>query len=166
MRFFKILIVTLLAFSLFTGCVARDPKYITLEKKSSPYQYSNEVYKNVRYENDFYLEVFDNNMYKTYPVDASDTDILVSFFESLNNDSYVTEYDLTDLEVQYKLIVNFNKSDFSEKYVFNIYDNNFVTLYPWDGNLTEDMIVMTDIPRYNNLYDYCIYIVNKAHKNN
>ena len=124
MRFFKILIVTLLAFSLFTGCVARDPKYITLEKKSSPYQYSNEVYKNVRYENDFYLEVFDNNMYKTYPVDASDTDILVSFFESLNNDSYVTEYDLTDLEVQYKLIVNFNKSDFSEKYVFNIYDNN------------------------------------------
>ena len=163
MRYFKTLIL-LLAITLCTGCAVRDPKYISLEKKDTPYEYSNIVYKNIRSNKSFYLEVFDGNMYKTFSVDDEDCDILLSFFESLTNNNYVSEYDFSNLTVQYKLIVNFKEGSHNEKYIFNIYNEDFVTLYPWDGNLPEDMIIMDNVPKYNNLYDYCVYIINKAHK--
>ena len=72
---------------------------------------------------------------------------------------------LDDLKVKYKLIIEFSDKS-NDKYVINIFDKNTVTLFPWDGNLQEDMINMDNIPARDNLYSFCIYIINKDNSSN
>ena len=67
--------------------------------------------------------------------------------------------------VKYKLIIQFDDNS-NDKYVINVYDKNTVTLFPWDGNLQEDMITMDNVPARNNIYSFCVYIINKTNSNN
>ena len=55
-------------------------------------------------------------------------DVLPAFLESLNNDNYVSELDLDDAKVKYKLIIQFDDNS-NDKYVINVYDKNTVTLF-------------------------------------
>lgn len=158
MKYFKLIIITLLIVSL-QGCVFNNPRYINLNSKPNDYYYSNLVYKNLKENKNFTLKVFDCAFYKYYTVDEEDLDILLSFFESLNIDNYLTELDIQN-NPKYELIIEFD----NEKFLFNVYDNNSVTLYPWDGNYHEDMISMEGVSPYNNLYSFCTYVINKAHE--
>ena len=88
-----------------------------------------------------------------------------SFLKSLNSNNYVISLNLDDLKVKYKLIIEFSDKS-NDKYVINIFDKNTVTLFPWDGNLQEDMINMDNIPARGNVYSFCIYIINKDNSSN
>ena len=160
MKYIKFIILILLI-SLLPSCTFNDPKYLNLKEKPNIYYYSNEVYKNLKKDKKFTLKVFDVNYYQEYIVSPEDYDILLSFLESLNMDNYNNDIDISEKTIAYKLIVEFEDS----KYLFNAYDNNTVTLFPWDGNLEEDMITMTDVSEHNNIYSFCLYVINKSHKN-
>ena len=137
MKNIKFLIV-LFFVTLLSGCVFNEPKYINLKSKPNLYYYSNEVYEKLKSNQDYSLKVFDVNYYEYHDVSKEDLDILPSFLKSLN----------------------------SNNYVINIFDKNTVTLFPWDGNLQEDMINMDNIPARDNLYSFCIYIINKDNSSN
>ena len=161
MKYLKFICILLLV-SLLSGCVFNDPKYINLRSKPNLYYYSNEIYEKIKNNESYSLKVFDVNFYEYHDVSEEDKDILPCFLESLNNDNYVSELTLEDEKVKYKLIIDF---DDKSKYVINVYDKNSITLFPWDGNLQEDMITMNDVPIRNNIYSFCIYIINKTTSN-
>lgn len=163
MKYLKFIYILLLT-ALLSGCVFNEPKYINLRTKPNLYYYSNAIYEKIKNNESYSLKVFDVNYYEYHEVTEEDEDILPSFLESLNNDSYVSELNVEDEKVKYKLIIEFNNDN--SKYVINVYDKNSITLFPWDGNLEEDIINMTDIPLRNNIYSFCVYIINKAHSNN
>lgn len=158
MKYFKFIIITLLILSL-QGCVFDDPRYLNLKSKPSNYYYSNLIYKNLKNDEPFVLKVFDTDFYKYYTVDDEDKDILLSFFESLNNDNYLSELETTDT-AKYELHIEFS----NEKYIINIYDDSLITLYPWDGSFVEDILSMKGVSQYNNLYSFCSYVINKSHQ--
>ena len=157
MKYFKFIITTLLILSL-QGCVFDNPRYLNLKSKPNDYYYSSLIYKNLKNNKDFTLKVIDRAFYKYYPVDETDKDILLNFFESLNNKNYLSELETTD-SAKYELCIEFS----NEKYIINVYDSSSVTLYPWDGNFSEDKISMEGVSTYNNLYSFCSYIINKSH---
>lgn len=161
MKYLKFIYIILLT-TLLSGCVFNNPKYINLRTKPNLYYYSNEIYEKIKNNESYSLKVFDVNFYEYHEVSEKDEDILPSFLESLNNDNYVSELTLEDEKVKYKLIIDF---DDKSKYVINVYDKNSITLFPWDGNLQEDMITMNDVPIRNNIYSFCIYIINKTTSN-
>ena len=72
---------------------------------------------------------------------------------------------MDDAKVKYKLIIQFDDNS-NDKYVINVYDKNTVTLFPWDGNLQEDIITMDNVPARDNIYSFCVYIINKTNSNN
>lgn len=160
MKYFKFIIITLLIFSL-QGCVFDNPRYINFKSKPNDYYYSNIIYKNLKNDEPFSLTVFDADFYKYYTVDEEDKDIILSFFESLNNDNYLNELDMKT-SPKYELSIEFS----NEKYIINIYDETSITLYPWDGTLPEDKISMKGVSKYNNLYSFCSYVINKSHQRN
>ncbi|MBQ5696385.1 MAG: DUF4883 family protein [Clostridium sp.] len=162
MKYLKLIFILLLC-SILSGCIFDDPKYINLKSKPNLYYYSNEIYKKVMSNEDYSLKVFDSNFYEYHDVSQEDLNILPEFLESLNTNNYVDELNLENEKVKYKLIIEFNNSN--SKYIINIYNKDYITLFPWDGNLEEDMITMDGIPIRNNLYSFCIYIINKANSN-
>lgn len=158
MKYFKFIIITVLILSL-QGCAFNDPRYLNIKSKPNDYYYSSLIYKNLKNDESFTLKVFDTDFYKYYTVDEEDKDILLNFFESLNTKNYLSEIE-TPEEAKYELCIEFAK----EKYVINIYDTSSVTLYPWDGNFSEDKITMDGVSTYNNLYSFCSYVINKSHQ--
>lgn len=164
MKNIKLLIILLLV-TLLSGCVFNDPKYINFKSKPNLYYYSNEIYKKIKNNESYSLKVFDVNFYEYHDVSEEDLDVLPAFLESLNNDNYVSELDLDDAKVKYKLIIQFDDNS-NDKYVINVYDKNTVTLFPWDGNLQEDIITMDNVPTRDNIYSFCVYIINKTNSNN
>ena len=62
---------------------------------------------------------------------------------------------------RYELSIEFKDA----KYVINAYSKDMISLYPWDGNLKEDTINMTGVSARNNIYDFCVYVINKSHQN-
>ena len=161
LKFIPILILTVLL----TSCVFDNPKYINLKDKPNLYYYSNDIYKKVKKDCKYSIRVFDYNLYKYYDVSDKDNDILPSFFQSLTNENYIEEAPADIKEPLYKVIITFEDSKKST-YAINVYNNNFVTLYPWDGSFEEDNITMDGVPRYDNLYDFCLYVVNNTHDTN
>ena len=160
MKYIKFILLILLI-SILPRCTFNDPKYLNLKETTNIYYYSNEVYKNLKKDKKFTLKVFDVNYYQEYTVSPEDYDILLSFLESLNMDNYNNDIDISEKTISYKLIVEFEDS----KYLFNAYDNNTVTLFPWDGNFAEDIITMDGVSEHNNIYSFCLYVINKSHKN-
>ena len=158
MKYFKFIIITILILSL-QGRMFDNPRYLNFKSKPNDYYYSSLIYKNLKINEPFTLKVFDTDFYKYYTVDEEDKDILLNFFESLNNDNYLTDLETTD-KAKYELCIEFAH----EKFIINVYDTSSITLYPWDGNFEEDKISMKGVSTYNNLYSFCSYIVNKSHQ--
>ena len=102
MKYLKFIYILLLV-TLLSGCVFNDPKYINLRTKPNLYYYSNEIYEKIKNNKSYSLKVFDVNFYEYHEVSEEDEDILPCFLESLNNDNYVSELNLEDEKVKYKL---------------------------------------------------------------
>ncbi|MEN8077659.1 DUF4883 family protein [Clostridioides difficile] len=164
MKYLKFIFILLLV-TILSGCVFDNPKYISLRSKPNLYYYSNEIYEKIKNNESYSLKVFDVNFYEYHDVPKADEDIIPSFLESLNIDNYVSDLSLEDEKVKYKLIIQFDNNN-DDKYVINVYDKNSVSLFPWDGNLQEDMITMDNVPIRDNIYSFCVYIINKDNSNN
>lgn len=164
MKYLKFIFILLLV-TILSGCVFDNPKYISLRSKPNLYYYSNEIYEKIKNNESYSLKVFDVNFYEYHDVPKEDEDIIPSFLESLNIDNYVSDLSLEDEKVKYKLIIQFDNNN-DDKYVINVYDKNSVSLFPWDGNLQEDMITMDNVPIRDNIYSFCVYIINKDNSNN
>lgn len=159
MKYIKLLLVSFIIIML-PSCTFNGSKYINLNtNKPTLYYYSNDLYSKIKNNSDFTLKVFDANLYKYYEVGEEDVDIVISFLESLNNDNYLSEDTITEVP-KYKLIVDFTDS----KYIINAYNVNMVTINPWDGVFTQDIIKMDGVSNRNNVYSFCKYIINKSHE--
>ena len=103
MKYFKFIIITVLILSL-QGCAFDDPRYLNIKSKPNDYYYSSLIYKNLKNDEPFTLKVFDTDFYKYYTVDEEDKDILLNFFESLNNNNYLYLYIFLYLDLVSKKI--------------------------------------------------------------
>ena len=164
MKYLKFIPILLLTVFL-NGCVFDDPKYINFKDKPNLYYYSNEVYENLKKDYKYSIRVFDYNFYKYYDVSENDSDIMLSFLQSLTNNNYIEEAPTDITEPLYKIIITFDNSKKST-FAVDVYNNNFVSLYPWDGSLEKDNITMDGVPRYDNLYDFCVHIVTNTNTSN
>lgn len=163
MKYLKILFSFFICFSL-CGCFLDDPKYITFETKPTTYYYSDELYSKLKENPSFTLQVFDCSFYKYYDVPKEDYDIVESFLTSLRTENYLEEVpeEFKDIRAKYKLIISLGSS----KYIINAYSSDLDTIYPYDGSFKEDIIDSTkNVDARNNIYDFCVYIVNLSQSN-
>lgn len=168
----SILLAIFLIIMILPGCVFNKPEYIKNATKPNNSFYTKEVYSKLKHNEEFTLELFNPNLYKYYAIDKEDSDILLSFIESLTAENYLSSEDnaedetdadetsnnsLKDLLPKYKLSITFDNS----KFIINVYSKELVTLYPWDGVYEEDIISLKNVSDHANIYEFCHYIENK-----
>lgn len=149
----------LLCLSLLQGCSYEKPEYIHFEKKPSLNFYTNEINNKILKGKNYSIEIFDTNISKTTKIDDSEKVIIEDLINSLNNDSYKKVKKIKELE-PYQIKVKFN--DKNDKYVINVYNNEYITISPWDGIFEMDYISMENVPERYNLYNFCEYIKNRS----
>lgn len=153
MKKIKIFFILILILTI-QGCGFSDPKYINLKDKPNNSYYTNEIKEKLLNGEDYSLSIFNTDLYKNFDISEEEKDTIKNFISSLSSNNYKDDLDIKDKE-PYQMKITFNESS---KYILRIYDNNYISISPWDGIFEPDILTMEDIPTRYNLYDFCKYI--------
>ena len=126
-------------------------------KKSSNFYYTNLLAKDLTLETSYKCSVIDTNYYKEQLLSKEDSATLKKFTQALSKGSFIEKPKDLPLKPLYKLIIVFSK----DKYVINVYNEKFISVFPWDGYYSMDYIDMSKIQVSYNLFGLCKYIVNQ-----
>ena len=147
---------TFFSLSLF-GCKYNLNKNAFIKSKPNNYYYSNLIMKDLSLEKPAELYGLYMNFYKKKDFSKEDLSTLVNFFNSLNNESFVEKPANLPTKPQYKIFLTFSEN----KYIINVYNKNFVSVYPWDGSYNMDYIDTSKMYKAYNLYGLCKYLIPK-----
>ncbi|WMJ80915.1 DUF4883 family protein [Clostridium sp. MB40-C1] len=126
--------------------------YLGREKPSN-YFYTNLLAKNITLCDKYEIKVLDTNFYKTETLSGEDIQIIRYFLKQLRKPNFIQKPASLNKKPEYKIFFTFK--DTNEKYIINVYDNEFISVYPWDGDFYMDYINMKDIPIRYNIYSLC-----------
>ena len=151
---FSLLIILFTLIVLFIGC--SNPKYIKLSKKTSNSFYSQNLYKLIKTD-DFKLTILDSNFYKELSVDNENKLVIRDFLSSLSKNNFITKPENLPSKPVYKIFIKFSH----DKYVINIFNENLVSIFPWDATYEEDYISTDEVPIRYNLFNFANNFFNK-----
>lgn len=151
----KLLISFLLIISLLniTGC-----SYITNflnDKKPTNFYYTNGLISFYKQDKPQAVKVFYSDLYKERSLDKSNYEDIENFLNELKSELFIEKpSNLPEVPI-YKIFIEFENI----KYVINVYNEKFISIYPWDGKYDMDYVDMTKIPIAYNLYGLCKYFL-------
>jgi len=153
-----ILIVICIFFSLdLFGCNYKFNKTIFTKNKPNNYYYSSLIMKDLTIEKPTELYALYMNFYKKKNFSVEDLTTFTQFFNSLSKENFIEKPVNLPIKPIYKIFLSFSKN----KYVINVYNQNFISIYPWDGSYTMDYIDTSKMYKAYNLYGLCKYLIPK-----
>lgn len=150
------LMCAFLSLSLF-GCNYKLSKSIFIKSKPNNFYYTNLLMKDLSQENPQEVYALYMNFYKKKDFSKEDLSTLAEFFNSLNNDNFIDKPDDLPDKPLYKIFITFSEN----KYVINVYNENFISIYPWDGAYNMDYLNTNKMYKAYNLYGLCKYLIPK-----
>ena len=136
------------------GCSKIDIPFLS-RKKSCNFYYTNELAKNIHNEPAYSCTILDTNLYKEKALSKKDLVIISSFLKELKKDNFMISEPAHNRKPAYRMFVTFSKS----KFVINVYDSRYISVFPWDGYYKEDYIDMNNISSAFNLYNLCRFTI-------
>lgn len=131
--------------------IAAGCNSILVLNKPTLFYYTNIFSKQLQQENSYLCIVLDTNFYKEETLSSADKKTINNFVTNLHKDNFIIKPKDLPQKPAYKIFFTIK----STKYVMEIYNEKYVTFYPWDGNYEEDYINMSSLPISYNLYSLC-----------
>ena len=149
----KLLIIIMLIIFLFnfTGC-----SFITNflnDEKPTNFYYTNGLITFYKQEKPESVTIFYSDLYKERSLDKKNYVEIENFLNELKSEFFIEKPSNLAEVPAYKIYVEFEKI----KYVINVYNEKYISIYPWDGKYDMDFVDMTKIPLAYNLYGLCKY---------
>lgn len=139
------------------GCNYNFDKNIFIKDKPNNYYYTKLLMRDLSQEAPVELYALYMNFYKKKDFSKEDLSTFINFFNSLNNASFINKPAGLPAKPLYKIFLTFSKN----KYVINIYNERFISVYPWDGDFKMDYIDTSKMYKAYNLYGLCKYLIPK-----
>jgi hypothetical protein len=142
------------------GCTFKIGSYTinnltVTKKKPNNFYYTNNLTKNLTLESSIKIKLLDTNFFKEKDLLGDDITTVKKFTEALKKPNFIERpKDLPEKPV-YKLFFTFSK----EKFVVNVYNERYLSVYPWDGTYSMDYIDMAGIQPLYNIYGLCKYLI-------
>ncbi|MGV8979849.1 DUF4883 family protein [Clostridium sp.] len=155
-KYILIVICTFFCLSLF-GCNYKLNKNIFTKSKPNNYYYTNSLMKDLSLEKPTELYALYMNFYRKKDFSKDDLSTITEFFNSLNKDSFIQKPANVPIKPIYKIFLTFSES----KYIINVYSQNLISIYPWDGSYNMDYIDTSKMYKAYNLYGLCKYLIPK-----
>lgn len=146
-----IFIICILCLSL-TSCT-NLPTY--QQKKPDNFYYTNLLDKELKLNNNYKILLLDTNFYKKVTLDKAERDLIKNATLSLNSEAFIDKPKDLSNKPLYKLYFNFK----TKSYIAEVYNEKYISIYPWDGDYTRDYIRMDSLPTSYNLFKFCKSII-------
>ncbi|URZ01216.1 DUF4883 family protein [Clostridium felsineum] len=124
-------------------------------KKPFNFYYTNLLSRSFAKEKAVKLSLIDTSYYKNHNLSTSEIVTIKDFLLHLKKHNYINKPSNLPDKPMYKLFLTFSNS----KFVMDVYNENYVSVYPWDGHYTKDFLSIKDIPPSCNPYNFCTYII-------
>lgn len=141
--------------TLFSGCTTDN----ILNKEKPNFNYYTYELSNLISDNSYEIHVLDRNIYRNISVNKEDISILNDLLKSIRDTNFLTEKpeDLPSKSI-YTLFITTDK----EKMVLDVYGDNLISIYPWDGKYEKDYLSLEGIPNAFKMEQFCEYVFEKA----
>lgn len=153
-KYIVVIICAFFCLNLF-GCNYTFNKTLTKKNKPSSYYYTNLLMKDLSLEKPTELYALYMNFYKKKDFSVEDLSTFTEFFNSLNNDSFIQKPANLSNKPIYKIFLTFSVN----KYIINVYNENLISIYPWDGDYSMDYLDTNKMYKAYNLYGLCKYLI-------
>ncbi|AKA70045.1 DUF4883 family protein [Clostridium scatologenes] len=141
---------------IFVGCNYSFSNIMYNKNKPNNFYYTNLLAKDLTLETSYKCIALDTNLCKEKEIDSENKLIFKNMLKSLNKNNFIAKPKDLPSKPAYKIFFTFNK----EKMVISVYNEKFISIYPWDGNYDMDYIDMNGVPISLNLYSLCKFIFN------
>ena len=139
---------------LFTGC---NFNFQLNNKKPNNYYYTNLLAESISTEVSYKCTAINTSFYNEIEISQNDKTTLNSLFKKLSSKNFISKPSNLPSKPKYRLVFIFKDA----KYLMDIYNENIISIYPWDGELEKDYIDMNGIPISYNINGLCDYLFNK-----
>lgn len=125
------------------------------KKKPFNFYYTNQLAKNLTLESKVNAKLIDMGFYKEKDLSKEDMDTVKNFLKSLKKENFVDKPKDIPSKPSYKIFFTFSK----DKYVINVFNEKYISIYPWDGSYTMDYIDMNGIYSSYNMFKLSKYLI-------
>ncbi|MBP2032033.1 hypothetical protein J2Z42_000698 [Clostridium algifaecis] len=149
----KLSIIFIIIF-LFTGCT----DYLNIiplnSKKPNNFYYTEVLLKNLTSKKPEKCTIIETNFHKEKQLDSTNISDITKMLKSLDDTNFINIPKDLPAKPTYKIIFSFH----DQKLLINIYNEKYISVYPWDGDYNMDYISVSKIPISLNLYNLGNYI--------
>jgi hypothetical protein len=138
----------------FVACTYKFQNTILSHKKPNNFYYTNLLAKNLTLSIPQKCTIEESNFHdKEYLQEKNISDIK-SMLKLLKKNNFINRPKDLPGKTAYKITFTFNE----EKLIINVYNEKYLSIYPWDGDYPMDYIDMSRVPISLNLYYLGKYI--------
>ncbi|MGE5628857.1 MAG: DUF4883 family protein, partial [Solirubrobacterales bacterium] len=137
----------------FSSCSSKNVIY-NINKKPSSFYYTNKLMENIKLNKINKCSAFEMNYYKEIEIDTDNFNKVCTFFNKLNTSNFIAPPN--DIPSKPKYMIFFTSDD--GKFIANIYNEKYISVYPWDGSYEMDFIDISSISNSNNIYELCNFL--------
>ena len=125
------------------------------QKKPNNSYYTDLLCKDIKLSNNYQVLLLDTNFYKKVTLDKAERDLIKSSLSNVHIEDFISKPNDLNIKAPYKLYFTFTNTS----YVAEIYNEKYLSIYPWDGNYPRDYIKMDSLPVSYNLFKFCKNII-------
>lgn len=148
------LLLVLLMSAFFFGCGENTNTIYYNNKKPNNFYYTNLLSKNIKLKSSTKCKAIDMNYYREIELEKDNLSKIAAFLDKLNKENFIEAPH--DLPQKPKFKLSFISDN--DIYVINVYNNKYISVYPWDGSYEMDFIDMTSIPASLNIFEICKFL--------
>ncbi|WP_066873676.1 DUF4883 family protein [Clostridium mediterraneense] len=134
----KIIYIFLLTFIsiFFTSCSTYE--YINYSKKPNATYYLDKMKETS--ENINSIRIVESNFFKEIEVNKKDFNLIYDMLGEINKQNILEKYELSDNPL-YRIYIDIS----TDKFVIDIYGDDVISIYPWDGNYAKEIYSIKDL---------------------
>lgn len=121
------------------------------QKKPSDSYYTKLLMSQLKADKNFSILLLDTTFYKKITLDKAEADLVKNSILFLTNGNFIERPKTLKGLPCYKLYFTFHKTE----YVCDVYNEEYMSIYPWDGSFKQDYICISKLPLAYNLFDFC-----------
>jgi len=153
-KFLRSLLFVLLISAFFFGCGENVNIINYTNKKPNNFYYTNLLCKNIKLKSNTKCKAVDMNYYKEIELDKDNLNKIAAFLDKLNKDNFIQAPNDLPQKPKFKIFITSDK----DNYIINVYNNKYISIFPWDGSYQMDFIDMTSIPASLNIFEICNFL--------
>lgn len=153
-KLFPLLSTILIIIFSFIACNYKLDNTILSYKKPNNFYYTNLLAQNLALSSPKKCIIEESNFHDETDLKEKNISDIKSMLKILKKNNFIDRPKDLPNKTAYKITFTFNK----EKLIINVYNEKYLSIYPWDGNYPMDYIDMSKIPISLNLYYLGKYI--------